>query len=359
MSGRERFTAGRAALAAGGCVESPTQPPVIRGRPQLVGADSPAAPGRVPPPRDGFPLPARPAPGCEGADRKDWAAAARRLLDARLLETGAILLRGLPLGSPAEFSEFFHALGYEPMDYVGVATREQAAPGVFTTNVSKPEKTIMMHNEMAAEPVLPAHLFLFCDVAPPDGAGGETPIARNADWRGELGPELLARFEARGLIRRIRLPGREQATGAKLSWQQRYGSDDRGRVEAACRAAGDRPHWNGDGSLTLDRAVDALIEHAGEKLWFGTLPNARPVTSIDMHYADDGEPVETEILEGIRAAQWHISVAFSWQQGDVLCLDNRGSQHGRLSFAEGVERRIYVSIATPTPGVVRMPRAGR
>lgn len=355
MTARERFGAGDAVLEVGGCVEAPAHPPVIRGRPHLEGADSPAAPDRVPLPREDFPLLARPAPGSRTTDRKQWAGAARLLLEARLHEAGAILLRGLPVGSPAEFSELFHALGYEPMAYVGVATRDEVAPGVFTTNVSKPEKTIMLHNEMAAEPRLPAQLFLFCDAAPPAGAGGETPIARNADWDDALGPELLARFEQRGLLRRTRLPGRERVSGSKSSWQTRYGSDDRERVEAACRAAGDRVTWNEDGSLTVDRHIDALIEHRGERLWFGTLPNARPVTSIDMHYADDGAPVDSEIVEQTRAAQWRISVAFSWRAGDVLCLDNRGCQHGRLSFSPGTERRVYVSIATPTPGIVRMP----
>ena len=360
----ETFGAGAAILEAGGCVEAPVVAPRIRDRKNLEGAVSPEAPEVLAAPREGFPLLVRPAiagrPTIDDeqtidagpATLKDWARAARSLLEARLDESGAILLRGLPIHSPAEFSEFFLSLGYSPMNYVGAATRDEIAPGVFTTNTSKPDKTIMLHNEMAAERMIPAHLFLFCHVAPPPGAGGETPIARNIDWHEQLEPELRARIEARGLIRRFRVPSRGQT--AKPGWQDRYGYEDPAELEADRSAAGDRVQWQADGSVVLSRPMNAHLEHRGDELWFGTLPNAHPVTSLEMCYAD-GELVEDEILQRARIAQWKIAVAFSWQSGDVLCLDNRRCQHGRLSFADDAERGVYVSIATPVRGALRGP----
>ena len=76
-----------------------------------------------------------------------------------------------------------------------------------------------------------------------------------------------------------------------------------------------------------------------------------------MRYGD-GEPIEPEVMDFLRTQQWKISVAFAWQQGDVLCLDNLGCQHGRLPYEEGSERKVYVSIASPRRGTCRMP-AGR
>ena len=107
-----------------------------------------------------------------------------------------------------------------------------------------------------------------------------------------------------------------------------------------------------DGGLITRRFLDSLIEHRGQKIWFGALPNSRPVTRTEIYYGD-GEPIEQEIVALTRVAQWKIAVAFSWQRGDVLCLDNIGCQHGRLSFSKDADRRVFVSMATPIPGVVR------
>lgn len=346
--------AGDAILEVGGRVDAPALPPRIRGRPNLPGGESLLATETLAPPGEDFPLLMRPADGPCPENPKKWAAAARPLLDDRLAEAGAILLRGLPLASVADFSEFFVALGYEPVPYHGFATRHEIAPGVSTPNVPNPRKAIMLHNDMSTDPVMPEHLFLFCAKPPPEGAGGETPIARSADWATALGPELWARFAERGIARWTNSPCRESRARSRMPWQDRYQTDDPGVAEAKCLAQGDEVEWEADGSLTTRRVLSAFHEHRGELLWCSTPQTTRPISSIDFRYGD-GEPIEREVLEHIRTAQWNISVGFSWRAGDVLCLDNLGCQHGRLPFTEGVEREVFVAMGTPTPGNVRAP----
>lgn len=357
-SGRECFRAGEAVLEVGGCAGAPGSRPRIRGRRGLPGADSPLVTEFLAAPGADFPLLARPANGARSRDRKLWASAARQLLDRRLDEAGAILLRGLPLSTPAEFSEFFLALGYEPVPYHGFATRQEVAPGVFTGNTRNPEQAIMLHNDMSHDPIMPRHLFLYCARPAPEGSGGETPIARSSDWREVLDPELWQRFGELGFLRLSNSPTRGDPSKSSLPWQDRYATDDPSLAEQKCRALGDTVSWEEDGSLSTRRRVAALREHRGETVWCCTPQSTRPVSSLELLYGN-GEPIEPQVLELLRALQWNISVGFAWQRGDVLCLDNVACQHGRLPFATGVEREVLVSLATPVPGTCQTaPPAG-
>jgi hypothetical protein len=350
----QHFSSGEAVLRVGGVADAPRVPARIRGREGLAGGESPLATESLAPPREGFPLLARPAPGCTCESRKDWAAAARKLLDARLDEVGAILLRGLPLATPAEFSEFYRALGLEEVPYAGFATREEVAPSVFTGNTRNPAQAIMLHNDMSHDRVMPRHIFLYCAKPAPPGAGGETPIAHSADWKRALGDELWERIGRRGFLRLTNSPNRGDPHKGSLCWQDRYHTEDRDTAEEICHELGDRVQWEADGSLTTWRDMGALREHNGELLWCCTPQSTRPVSSLELRYGD-GEALEPDVLERIRAVQWNISVAFEWQQGDVLCLDNIGCQHGRLPFAENAEREVLVALATPEPGTCTTP----
>jgi len=62
-------------------------------------------------------------------------------------------------------------------------------------------------------------------------------------------------------------------------------------------------------------------------------------------YYGDGTPIEPESLEEIAAAFDEESVAFSWERGDVVLVDNMLAAHGRNPY-EGA-RRIIVGMAEP------------
>ena len=63
-------------------------------------------------------------------------------------------------------------------------------------------------------------------------------------------------------------------------------------------------------------------------------------------YDGDGSPMEPEVLDALRAAYCAETVAFPWQEGDILMLDNMLAAHGRAPFTG--PRRILVAMAEPS-----------
>lgn len=61
-------------------------------------------------------------------------------------------------------------------------------------------------------------------------------------------------------------------------------------------------------------------------------------------YFGDGSPIPVEALDTVRRLLWDQATFFTWQQGDVLMLDNYSVCHGRNTF-EG-ERRILVAMTS-------------
>jgi alpha-ketoglutarate-dependent taurine dioxygenase len=59
----------------------------------------------------------------------------------------------------------------------------------------------------------------------------------------------------------------------------------------------------------------------------------------------DGSPIETAVIEQIYAIYRQEQVAFDWQLGDILMLDNMLVAHGREPFV--APREIAVAMADP------------
>jgi alpha-ketoglutarate-dependent taurine dioxygenase len=62
-------------------------------------------------------------------------------------------------------------------------------------------------------------------------------------------------------------------------------------------------------------------------------------------YYGDGSPIESWILDEFRDAYQQEKIAFTWQEGDILLLDNMSVCHGRAPYSG--ERKILVGMADP------------
>lgn len=71
-------------------------------------------------------------------------------LESLLHESGALLLRGLPVKTAADFNDVVEAFGYEEFLYVGGnAPRVHVVGRVYTANEAPHDQQIHFHHEMA------------------------------------------------------------------------------------------------------------------------------------------------------------------------------------------------------------------
>jgi hypothetical protein len=59
----------------------------------------------------------------------------------------------------------------------------------------------------------------------------------------------------------------------------------------------------------------------------------------------DGSPIEPSVLEEVRDAYAQETLAFPWEMGDILMVDNMLVAHGREPFSG--PRKILVAMAEP------------
>ncbi|ONM29005.1 Clavaminate synthase-like protein [Zea mays] len=76
-------------------------------------------------------------------------------LEPLVRDAGALLLRGFPATTAADFDRAVDAFGYEELPIVGsVAPRTNVVGRVFTANDSPPDQKIPFHHEMAQTQVM-------------------------------------------------------------------------------------------------------------------------------------------------------------------------------------------------------------
>ncbi|WP_149830548.1 TauD/TfdA family dioxygenase [Streptomyces tailanensis] len=298
------------------------------------------------------------APSMAGVRLDAWAVANRATVEQHLRTSGALLFRGFEVREAAAFEQVLSSLyGDLVAEHERSSPRHRIAGNVYTSTDHPPDQPIFLHNEMSYATRWPLRLG-FCCLTPP-GGGGETPIASIREVTKSV-PEAIRRRFAEKKIMYVRNYGR----GYGLSWQESFQTDSRAEAEAYCRAACLTAEWEGVNRLRTRRVSEAMARHpeTGEDLWFNhavffhisTLePSLRAVMTEELSPHDlptnsfygDGTPIEPDILDTLRTAYQRAMVAFPWQQGDVLLLDNMLSAHGRAPFSG--RRRVAVAMARP------------
>lgn len=288
----------------------------------------------------------------------EWAAEHRETLLRLVRENGAVLLRGFGgMETPQGFSDFVMGLRLEEFGMgCSAAPRTEVAPGVFTANEAPPQEKIPFHHEMAQCEDKPAFLFFYCEF--PAQTGGATPIIPSnavATHLREAHAAVAQRLAARGIRYARTLPAQDDPLSPiGKSWRTSFNTDTRQGAEAAMAAAGTTWRWHRNGDLyTETKQMPALVVdgRSGKEMFYNAVIAAitgwedvrnDPLKAI--RYGD-GEELDGEAVAALlETGEWMAAhrVAFAWQSGDVLIIDNQAAMHSRETFTP--PRRILASL---------------
>jgi alpha-ketoglutarate-dependent taurine dioxygenase len=313
--------------------------------------------------------------GLDGLDALlEWLQEAKETVDRLLHRYGALLFRGFGVHDVPRFERFTKGVSPRLDDYTrGVSPRRAVGDHVYTSTELPSYLPVPQHSEMAYSDRYPARILFCCATAP--AVGGETPLADNRRVWQRLDPALRQRLQERGVRVIQNVPRRAWLLEPK-GWPQMFGTEDRDAVLAACREQGIEASWHRD-TLRLVKDGPAAIPHpvTGETCWFNgastfhdsiageirrvgrpglallvslteryrrLLHGGRPETWRRHCTYADGSPLSDEEMNHVREVLRAERVAFPWQRGDVLLVDNVLATHGRLPFRG--ERRILAAL---------------
>ena len=289
--------------------------------------------------------------------RRERVTELRDQIDERLLDVGAVLLRGLGIAGAAEFHDVVSCFGEPFVAYHGNSPRTAVQDGVWTSTEYPAEYDISLHNELSQASRWPRRLFFCCLGAPQ--TGGSTPVSDGRAMLADLDPAVRSRFESRGVAYLQTMHG---GFGLGRSWQDTYRTDDRGLVEEYLCAADAQFSWTDEGDLRIRQIRPAVRTHqvTGEQVWFNqaeqfhvsSLPDAeaRALLALVESEAElpqsatfgDGSPIPPDDLAHVREVARRNECAFRWQPGDILAIDNMLVLHGRHAYTGA--RHILVAM---------------
>jgi len=303
-------------------------------------------------------------------DLPEWLQSRHEFVESSLHRYGAVLFRDFHDGSVEKFADAARAICTELFGEYGDLPREGGAEQIYKSTPYPSGRPILFHNESSHLNSWPMRQFFSCvQVAP---SGGETPIVDGRRVYRRLGRELVEEFRHRK-VRYVR----NFIKSVDVSWSQFYGTDDPAVVERKCAQTDTRFAWAPDGTLRTWRIADAVLTHprTGEPVFFNQLSLHHPsCLDPDMRKAlvelfgeegmprnvlwGDGEPIPDEVISGVRDVLEQESVAFSWQEGDVLALDNMLVAHARRPYSG--QRKVVVALGDMmTAGQCSAPGSGR
>ena len=297
-------------------------------------------------------------PALDGVELVAWAAGNRELIEDRLLDHGALLLRGFVVRLPEEFEQFIKTVSNHLLQYNERSSpRKNVSGNIYTSTDYPADRSIFFHNENSYQSVWPLRIFFFCVTVAE--RGGETPIADCRRVLRRISPSIVARF-----VEKQVMYVRNFGDGFGLSWQTVFQTADKAAVEQYCLKSGIECEWKSGNRLRTRQVRPAVARHprAGEKSWFNhaaffhvaTLdPLIRKMMLEEFGedelpsntYYGDGSRIEPSVLDEIRDAYTQEAISFPWESQDVLVLDNIYTAHSRSPYYG--ERKVLVGMADP------------
>jgi alpha-ketoglutarate-dependent taurine dioxygenase len=297
----------------------------------------------------------------------------RPWLRRKLLEHGGLLFRGFPLESAQHFSEAIEGFATgSSVNYIGGdSPRTKITGAVYTSTEAPPAVKIPLHNELSFVRHYPKHIFFFCEIAPAER--GETILGDARRVHRALDPRVRERFTQRQLKYVSRYYGNSlvmelvnRLQPSHKSWRDVFETTDPAEVERLCREHDFEFEWHDSTWLRISQTRPAAMTHpeTNEWVWFSQahlydfnprllgawrfvaakLFYARRHTLMHEIFHADGGSVARADLYHVMDTLDANTIAFPWQRGDMLVLDNVLSMHGRAPFTG--KRRILAAMTS-------------
>ncbi|MEQ9551964.1 MAG: TauD/TfdA family dioxygenase [Coleofasciculus sp. G3-WIS-01] len=304
------------------------------------------------------PLPLVIQPAVEGINLVTWVASNRDLIETWLLQHGGILFRNFDITEVTQFEQFIQTISGQLLDYSYRSTpRSQVSGKIYTSTEYPATQSIPLHNEMAYSLSWPMKIWFCCLKSA--HYGGQTPIADSRRVLQRIDPKIKDKF-----IKKKVMYVRNYVDKLDLSWENVFQTKNKLELEQYCQNAGIEFEWKKGNHLRTRQVCQAVATHpkTGETVWFNqahlfhvsslnsevqqTLLSIMEEADIPRNaYYGDGSPIEASVLDEIREIYNQETVIFSWQEGDILMLDNMISAHGRKPFIGA--RKVIVGMAEP------------
>ena len=288
---------------------------------------------------------------------QDWLKENKIFIELKLEEHGAIIFKDLPVKTAEDFDQFVSFFNYETFTYeesLSNAVRINKTDKVFTANEAPREVEIFLHHEMAQTPTYPKKIFFFCKSA--SETGGETPLCRSDQLYEALlkaDKALVESFEKFGVIyNSIMSSGDELISGQGRSWQKTLGVSSKNDAEAKLSKLGYSWNWIEDDNLSVTtKTLQATKELGnGQKSFFNQVIAAslgwkkNSENQIAPVRFGNGEEIKESYIELISELAQSLTLLRSWQDHDILLIDNYRVMHGRKPFAGNKNREVLVSL---------------
>jgi alpha-ketoglutarate-dependent taurine dioxygenase len=301
-------------------------------------------------------------------DPAAWAAEHRADLRAAVLEHGSLLVRGLGLADADTAAAVAGRLSDRLVgEREAFAPREPRPGGLFSSTPWQANQPMCMHHELSYTLEVPGLLLFACLTAPT--GGGATAVADAPTVLTALPADLVARFEREGWMLT-----RSYNDEIGASVEEAFGTDDRGAVEAYCRANEIEFEWQPDGGLRTRQRRSAVVRHpvTGQRCWFNqvaflnqwTLAEEVREYLVDVYGEDglpfntrfgNGDPIGEDVVQTVNEVYEANTARDPWQAGDLLLVDNVRTAHSREAY-EG-PREVVVGLADPTRLTEHAPTA--
>lgn len=281
----------------------------------------------------------------------------KEALRTHLHEKGAILLRGFQLDDPEKFKTVAGMFTQDFMEDNGEHNPLSGTQGVFTPVTFSQKEKLLWHNENSFNQTWP--LVIVFGAARVADKGGETPIADSRTVLSFIDDDIKNTFLEKGVMY-VRTHG----FGLGRSWQETYRVTDKATLELKLKKENVLFEWREDDKLITRQVRPAIIAHpiTGELSWFTQAQHWHPyclkpavrASLLNLFSEDtlprnchfgDGSVISDEVMQHILNAYKQAEISFSWEQGDVMVLDNVLCAHARNPY-EG-ERKLLVTMGEP------------